>query len=393
MTNTVQSNAIRLSAMRRGWLKAKRAFDHAAGLLNFAGAGMARAFGNRPLSIKRLRRAITLTDGRRTLIGPPAAVAHASGIMAPGLLNDAVVAELLGLETRGEDLATAYAHRVGPLADLGMTCRWMLARVLGGSARTEAACPETLELLGVPFHNGETVETLNRLAGWIASRGERARVVSFINANNLNIAVERPEYRRALCGADLVLPDGIGVALACRMLGTRLRRNLNGTDLFPLLMKHIGGEGRRLFVLGAEPEVLARAVERLKREHPGVAIADFHHGYFSEGDEAGLCERIRNSGADALVIGMGSPRQELFVARNQAALGGMTVLNLGGLIDFLGGKNRRAPLWLRQIGMEWTYRLIQEPRRLWRRYLIGNGVFLWRVSRSMRPAGTIRTNP
>jgi N-acetylglucosaminyldiphosphoundecaprenol N-acetyl-beta-D-mannosaminyltransferase len=189
---------------------------------------------------------------------------------------------------------------------------------------------------------------------------------------------------RVLRGAELVLPDGIGVKLALRMVGGKLRRNLNGTDLLPHLASLFIKREWPVFLLGATSEVLARAKANLARRHPGLVVAGVHDGYFKPADEAALCDEINASGAMVLLIGMGTPRQEQWAARNAPRLSVPLVLSMGGLLDFLGEKNRRAPLWMRQAGLEWVFRLLQEPRRMWRRYVIGNPVFLWRVRRWAR---------
>jgi len=206
----------------------------------------------------------------------------------------------------------------------------------------------------------------------------------FVNAHNFNLATDNPEYMRVLKQADFVLPDGIGVKFALRMAGGCLRKNLNGTDLFPPLMAAIGQEGWGMYLLGAEPAVLEHACENIRRMYPQVRIAGCHNGYFTPEEEPVIVEEINRSGAQVLVLGMGTPRQELWVARNLTRLRLPLAMSMGGVLDFLGGKNKRAPLWMRQCGLEWFYRMIQEPRRLWRRYIIGNNIFVFRALKWVR---------
>lgn len=258
------------------------------------------------------------------------------------------------------------------------------------------------DLFGVVVNNSDTAAIIRTIEGMTLANpnlliqsvgaGDPSRPchVGFVNANNFNIAVERPEYMAALRACDLVLPDGIGVKMALRMAGGELRRNLNGTDLFPHLCEMLVRHDWPVFLLGATDAVLAKASSNIQSRHPGIRIAGSHSGYFKPDDEAALCDKVAASGAMAVVIGMGTPRQELFVARNAGRLRVPLVLSMGGLLDFLGEKNRRAPMWMRNCGIEWVYRLLQEPGRMWRRYIIGNPVFLWRARQWIRQG---RSNP
>ncbi len=118
----------------------------------------------------------------------------------------------------------------------------------------------------------------------------------------------------------------------------------------------------------------------LAKHYPGVEVAGFRHGYFAAGEEAEVIEEIRDSGADLVLVAFGAPRQELWIRRNLSRLGAKVVIGVGGLLDFFSGRIPRAPRWVRKLGMEWCYRLCQEPKRLWRRYLVGNVVFLARLA-------------
>ncbi len=209
-------------------------------------------------------------------------------------------------------------------------------------------------------------------------------MITFVNAHNLNIAHEREDYRRILADADLILPDGIGVKLAARWAGQPLRHDLNGTDLFPDLMELCTREEWKVFFLGAEQEVLDRAVANTRERFPDVQVAGSHHGYFGPDGEADLAAAINAAGADIVVIGMGTPRQELVAARLRPLLRVRGLFCMGGILDFVGGKNARAPQWMRRGGLEWCYRLWLEPGRMWRRYVLGNPLFLWRATRYCR---------
>jgi N-acetylglucosaminyldiphosphoundecaprenol N-acetyl-beta-D-mannosaminyltransferase len=201
-----------------------------------------------------------------------------------------------------------------------------------------------------------------------------------VNADCVNISCRNREYRRAVQQSDLVFADGIGVRVAGKVLGQPVRDNVNGTDLFPLLAKALEFTGKRIYLLGGQPGVAEGVAQWLAANFPGVELAGFHHGYFTTDKEAEVIEEIRTSGADLVLVAFGAPRQELWIRRNLHKLGAKVVIGVGGLLDFFSGRIPRAPRWVRKLGMEWGYRLSQEPKRLWRRYLIGNVVFLARLA-------------
>lgn len=331
-----------------------------------------------------------LATGERTLVGPPTACAG----WAPGLVNEAAICARMNLDLPASELSARYVARASVRTDASIVARWMWARLLG-SDNDVAARDRSFPLLGVRVNNMTMKEAVALLARAVDVQRTSALIdgvrpadaprlaapvqVAFVNAHNLNVAREHAEYARALRSVDYVFPDGIGVKLAARFGGHALRHNLNGTDMYAPLMKALGELHAGVFVLGAEPAVLARAIAAIERDAPGVRVLGSHDGYFSPADEPALREAINASGADVVLVGMGTPRQELWMARNVGELRVGAVLCLGGLLDFLGGKNARAPMWMRQAGLEWIYRIVQEPRRMWRRYVVGNPKFLWRA--------------
>jgi alpha-1,3-mannosyltransferase len=206
----------------------------------------------------------------------------------------------------------------------------------------------------------------------------RPLVIAFLNAHSANIAHRDPAFVKALSHA-LVLNDGIGVDIASRLVyGEKFPANLNGTDLVPRLMAGLT-RPTRLFLIGSKPGVAAEAGARFARDFPNVRIVGARDGFFSPADEPEIVEQITRSGADMVFCGMGNPRQEMWASRT-APLIGVPIVCLGALFDFATDRVSRAPEWVRQARFEWMYRLMQEPRRLARRYLIGNGVFLSRVA-------------
>lgn len=208
--------------------------------------------------------------------------------------------------------------------------------------------------------------------------GARHRL-AFLNADCVNKAATNAQYTDALKQMDALLPDGSGLALAAAMQGKRFEENLNGTDLFQVLCEEARRQGKSIYFLGGMPGVADKAAQNAEESFPGLKIAGTHHGYFDRSDEAAVVRSVNNSGADVLLVAFGAPAQEMFIARHSARLLPKLAMGVGGLFDFVAGRIPRAPKWIRSVGMEWAWRLACEPRRMARRYLVGNPVFIGRA--------------
>jgi N-acetylglucosaminyldiphosphoundecaprenol N-acetyl-beta-D-mannosaminyltransferase len=196
------------------------------------------------------------------------------------------------------------------------------------------------------------------------------------------VAMKRDhEMRESIEQADLVVADGQSVVWAARLLGTRLPGRVAGIDLMHRTIELAAGRGYGLYILGARQAVLERAVERLKEANPALRIAGYRDGYFDESEDEAVAAEIRESGADILFVAISSPRKEYFLGRHGRDLGVPFVMGVGGSIDVVAGVTKRAPLWVQRIGLEWAFRLLQEPRRLLRRYLVTNTRFVGLVLR------------
>jgi N-acetylglucosaminyldiphosphoundecaprenol N-acetyl-beta-D-mannosaminyltransferase len=215
-----------------------------------------------------------------------------------------------------------------------------------------------------------------QLLDWVA-RPTEPRVLAFVNAHAMNEVAQSLEFFNAIMSADLVLRDGIGMAILLRLLNQPPGLNLNGTDLIPKIIARCAGECIALF--GTEDPYLARAQEAVvSRIAPGSEVIAAH-GFLPSGAYVRLATEHRPS---LIVLGMGMPRQEEVAALLRGVLEHPCTIVCGGaIIDFLGNKTSRAPLWMRRSGLEWLYRLALEPRRLFRRYVIGNPLFLLRALR------------
>jgi len=207
------------------------------------------------------------------------------------------------------------------------------------------------------------------------SANDRA-TINFVNAHCINIQRDDQEYRDALIDSDLLLPDGIGIEVASAMCGVQIGDNLNGTDLFPELCREAEEEGVSLFLLGGVPEVAAGAASWAKDHFSELRIAGTHSGFFKENEEDTLIEQINQSRAGLLLVGMGVPLQEKWIARNRHRLNASVVMGVGGLFDYYSGRIPRAPQVVRACKSEWMWRLAMEPRRMAMRYIWGNASFL-----------------
>lgn len=233
--------------------------------------------------------------------------------------------------------------------------------------------PLCQQVLGHDIDNLYTREAISR----ILATGRRH--VAFLNAHCANVAAANPHYAAALERAGLVLSDGIGVELAAKLQGTRIRENLNGTDLVPKLLSEAAQRGKSVYLLGGKPGTAERAAEALQRRIPNLKIAGTRDGYQGAEDQAAVMQ-INASKADILLVAMGVPMQELWIDRNFNRLETQICLSVGGLFDFLAGNVSRAPTWVRSLRSEWVWRLMMEPRRMAKRYLIGNLTFLIRAA-------------
>ncbi len=213
----------------------------------------------------------------------------------------------------------------------------------------------------------------------LARVGQRTRT-SFINAHVINVAATNHSYSRVLAGMDRLYADGSGMALAARLNRSPLADNVNGTDLFPLLCAAARKAGVKIFLLGGKPGVAEAASETLESMGYGGVVAGTHHGYISKHeDNQNAIDEINASGASMLLVGMGVPLQDVWIAQNFGSLQTPVVIGVGGLFDFFSGNVSRAPAFLRSFGCEWVWRLMQEPGRLWSRYLLGNALFIMRA--------------
>jgi len=235
----------------------------------------------------------------------------------------------------------------------------------------------TITIFDVNINN----DTMSQAVDWIVAKslGGKKVVAQFVNADCLNKAYCDKKYRTTLSRAQHIFADGSGIALAGKITQQKVADNVNGTDLFPLLCKKSQETGMRIFLLGARPNIAKKARKNMLQQYPNAKIVGVHNGYFDEDDTDAVIDKVNAANADVLLVAMGAPTQELWIDQHRQKINAKVCIGVGGLFDFYSGRISRAPLWLRTIGCEWTWRLLQEPGRMWQRYLIGNVVFVLRV--------------
>jgi N-acetylglucosaminyldiphosphoundecaprenol N-acetyl-beta-D-mannosaminyltransferase len=268
--------------------------------------------------------------------------------------------------------------------DVGLGLRAIPAAFFGEGI---ALAPERIEFLGIPVDNLTMEEAIDAIAAR-AGKGAPCQVafgspcqVAFVNADCVNISYRDAAYRRIVRESALVFADGIGVKLAGRLLNANIRQNVNGTDVFPRLCARMEQDRLGLYLLGGRPGVAEGVAQWVAAHYPALEVCGHRHGYFSPEETSSVAAEIRDSGAAVLLVAFGVPRQEQWISQHLAELGIPVSIGVGGLFDFYSGRIRRAPQWVREIGMEWFYRFLQEPGRMWRRYFLGNFIFLCRVIR------------
>lgn len=235
--------------------------------------------------------------------------------------------------------------------------------------------PQRRHFLNTSIDNLTMKETLQKVSEAIEKDEQIHHTV--VNAGKIAALQNDKELRKSVNEATLINADGQAVIWASKILKKPLKERVAGIDLFVNLLALAHKEGHKVYLLGAKPEVVQTLVKKLSSEFSPDLIAGSHHGYFSKEEEKGVVEKIASSGAKLLFVAMTSPKKEIFLNTHKKALRQINfIMGVGGSFDVLSGKTKRAPMWMQKSGMEWLYRVIQEPKRMWKRYLIGNTKFI-----------------
>jgi len=221
-------------------------------------------------------------------------------------------------------------------------------------------------------------ETLNKVNACIVQKRQIHHVV--VNAGKIVAMQHDQVLRRSVNESDLINADGQAVVWASKLLGNPLKERVAGIDLMINLVEMAHTKGYSIFLLGAKEEVVNKVVDLYTSKYGSKIIAGYRNGYFSKEDEKDIAKKISASKAQMLFVGISSPTKENFLYQNRELLKEVNfIMGVGGSFDVISGKVKRAPLWMQNSGLEWFYRFIQEPKRMWKRYLIGNSKFIYLV--------------
>jgi N-acetylglucosaminyldiphosphoundecaprenol N-acetyl-beta-D-mannosaminyltransferase len=231
-----------------------------------------------------------------------------------------------------------------------------------------------VELFGVPADPLTMDETVEAVRGFLRCGAAHQHVC--LNAAKVVELDHHPELAATITQCSLISVDGQAVVWASRFLGQRVPERVAGIDLFERLLAEAADAGRRVYLLGARKDVVTDVARIATERFPGLVIAGARSGYWAPEEEAEVVAAVAASRADLLFVALPSPRKELFMDGWATELGVPFRMGVGGSFDVMAGRTARAPRWMQRIGMEWAYRLAQEPRRMARRYLVGNTAFV-----------------
>jgi N-acetylglucosaminyldiphosphoundecaprenol N-acetyl-beta-D-mannosaminyltransferase len=241
-------------------------------------------------------------------------------------------------------------------------------------ADTASSTAHAVEVFGVTLHPFTMSATVDRVGDLLREGGHHQHVA--LNAAKIVALRDDPSLASIVRGCSLVSADGQAVVWAARLLGVGVPERVAGIDLMEQLLARAAKEGWSAYFLGARPEVVAAAVDEECRRHPGLRVAGHRDGYWAPHEEAGVVAEVARSRADLLFVAMPTPRKERFLAEHLDDLGVSFAMGVGGSFDVVAGITSRAPRWMQRAGLEWAHRLAQEPRRMFRRYLVGNARFI-----------------
>ena len=241
---------------------------------------------------------------------------------------------------------------------------------------------EEVSLFNIPIAKLGMLDTLLAVEEAIDNDQQLHHCV--VNAGKIVAMESNEQLRESVLGADLINADGMAVVWASHMLGKSLPERVAGIDIMENIVELSHENGYKCFFLGAKPEVVEEVVQRYTHKYSASVVAGYHHGYFGREDDEKIAQMISDSGAHILFVAMTSPLKEIFLDAHKHHLRRVNmIMGVGGSFDVVAGKVNRAPVWMQNLGLEWFYRFIQEPKRMWKRYLVGNSKFILLTFKSM----------
>lgn len=231
----------------------------------------------------------------------------------------------------------------------------------------------TVNLLGIDVFAMSMENVLDMCEKTIDERSNL--LIGVLNVAKAVNSRKDKRLRKSLDDADIVLADGRGIVWLSKLVGKSLPERVAGIDIMCNLFERCDKKKYRVYFLGAKQEVVEKVVGYVGENHPGLVVAGYHDGYFDESSEKEVADDIRNSNADIIFVAVPSPKKENFLSKWQEHLNVPVCHGVGGSFDVVAGVTKRAPLWMQECGLEWLYRVLQEPRRMWKRYLVTNSIF------------------
>ncbi|MBN2719106.1 MAG: WecB/TagA/CpsF family glycosyltransferase [Deltaproteobacteria bacterium] len=249
-------------------------------------------------------------------------------------------------------------------------------------AQKNKSLPTTQNTVGVfgvniaPLTEDSLFEDIKELI-----KDDTRHLVTYANIHTMNSALFHPDVLRLYQKSSLTYCDGAGVVWGAKLLGQYLPKRMTSASFIHEFCNRWQQDGTRLFFLGGEPNVAMQACSELEMRYPGLQICGHHHGFFKDSDETEikLFEQISQMKPDILFVGLGTPRQEQWTLKNFSRLDAKVIWPIGALVDYLSGKVPRCPQWMQESDLEWLFRLYVEPRRMFRRYVLGNPFFITRI--------------
>jgi N-acetylglucosaminyldiphosphoundecaprenol N-acetyl-beta-D-mannosaminyltransferase len=249
------------------------------------------------------------------------------------------------------------------------------------TGRFESETDGRVDVLGCRIDRLDMNAAVSRCDAYVRERAHAQHMA--VNAAKVVSSRRHRELQQLINGCEIVTADGQAVVWASRLLGDPLPSRVAGIDLMLKLLALAERRGYRVYILGARPQVVETAVSRLRVRYPRMVLAGHRDGYFSADEEGSVVAQIRAARPDLLFVAMPTPRKEYFLGRWGAELDVPFSMGVGGAIDVIAGEARRAPRMVQRLGLEWAFRVAQEPRRLWRRYLVTNVTFVWLTARGV----------
>lgn len=232
-----------------------------------------------------------------------------------------------------------------------------------------------ISILGANIDNLSKIETLELIDEVIKERKHIHHTV--VNAGKIVAMQADGRLRQSVNNSDLINADGQAVVWASKVLGKPIKERVAGIDLMQILVDFAHKNGYKIFLFGAKEEIVKKLADNYSKMYSQNLIAGYRNGYFQKQEEKGIAKQIADSGAQILFVGISSPTKENFLFENKEALNNVNfIMGVGGSFDVIAGKVKRAPVWMQKAGLEWFYRFLQEPTRMWKRYLVGNTKFI-----------------